>query len=141
MSTKKNLLHSIALSTLLGLGVAGTHAAPLPNGTVLTIEPGNSGGIMPCTTGSCFSFDLPTAFPIVINIGPGTDGGLIVGKNQTPGGQEGAGGGALSTSGQLSAAWYFFANYGSFATSIFSGARVSISFLIKYLRKARSAII
>ena len=122
MSTKKNLLRSGLAIALVGL-VASTQAAPLPNGTVLTIEPGNATVTsIGCSAGSCFVLETAAGYPITVNIVPGTDGGLIVGKSQTPGGQEGAGGGALSTSGQLSAAFFFFGNYGSFATSIFSGA-------------------
>jgi hypothetical protein len=48
---------------------------------------------------------------------PGTDGGFWVGHAQASGGQELPGGGAVSTSGALTAAWNFFQAEGTFFTA------------------------
>lgn len=62
-------------------------AAPLPEGTVLTIDPGvNSTTSFACSTGSCFSVAVDgTSFTAYYNLQPGTDGGIVVGKNQIQG--------------------------------------------------------
>ena len=70
-----------------GVLVAGissaAQAAPLPDGTLLTIEPGTQSSIYgPCTSGSCFEFDYTLQLLIYpYSIAPGTDGGIIIGKN------------------------------------------------------------
>ncbi len=75
----------IYLGLLCGL-VVPTHAVPLQKGTLLTITQGKVG----YPEGACFGSyvrylnDAITCYPI----GPGSDGGLVVGKNQKSGGQE-----------------------------------------------------
>ena len=74
------------------------NAAPLPNGTILKIAPGNAGGglgaLTACTMGSCIGWYIgdpvaPGQEPFIwTNILPGTDGGFIIGKSQVSGGQE-----------------------------------------------------
>ena len=116
-----------------GLGIA--QAAPLPEGTLLTIEPGISisNPSHGCNPGSCFSWDsyfptitsfgveggsdagaveILTGHPTWYNIEGGTDGGFIVGKNQLSGGQENEPAGETTpTPGELTNAWSFFASW------------------------------
>lgn len=88
---------------------------PLPDGSTLSIEPGvGSNGIQPCTTGSCFGMEISPGLPLWTDIAAGTDGGIIVGKDQASGGQENFP--ALDISGELTAAWSFFDSWGTFAT-------------------------
>lgn len=62
-------------------------AAPLPAGTVLTIDPGVNGTTsFACTTGSCFSVAIGgTITTYYYNLQPGSDGGIVIGKNQAAG--------------------------------------------------------
>jgi hypothetical protein len=93
-------------------------SAPLPPGTLLPIDPGVGSAIdKPCAVGSCFGVSLPvwngsnsiwTTF--WTDIASGTDGGIIVGKDQKSGGQETGPSGSNSTSGELTAAWFFVNN-------------------------------
>ena len=95
--------------------IGNTGPAPLPDGSTLSIEPGvGAGPDTPCVTGSCFGMELTTDYILWTNIAPGTDGGFVVGKEQASGGQENFP--APDTSGELTAAWYFFNNWGTFAT-------------------------
>lgn len=98
-------------------------AAPLPNGsTKLTITPGvTSSDALLCLSGSCFGVD-DLGFTVWSPIVPGTDGGIILGKNQKTGGQETGPSATITTSGELTAAWPWFMNYGTFATAPISGA-------------------
>lgn len=61
-------------------------AAPLPKGALLTIKQGQIAYPEGTCTGSYMRFlhDVLNCFPI----GPGLDGGLVLGKNQKSGGQE-----------------------------------------------------
>jgi hypothetical protein len=110
-----------------GPGNPAPNASSITVGTVLTMDPGvgfPNIGVVPPGPGTWFRmsvFPPPTA-PFWTPFGGGTDDGIIVGKNQTSGGQDAIGGGALTTSGELSTAWFFFGNYGTFATTTFSGA-------------------
>ncbi len=63
-------------------------AAPLPTGTLLTIEPGVSGTTSSaCVSGSCFTFSISGVIrPIsYYTLQPGSDGGIVIGKNQAAG--------------------------------------------------------
>lgn len=63
-------------------------AAPLPAGTVLTIDPGVNNATSPmCYTGSCWRINIPNLPGHVYdyNFAPGTDGGIAIGKNQAAG--------------------------------------------------------
>ncbi len=62
-------------------------AAPLPAGTVLTIDPGvNNTTSSACVTGSCFSVAIGnTTTTYYYNLQPGSDGGIVIGKNQAAG--------------------------------------------------------
>jgi uncharacterized repeat protein (TIGR01451 family) len=63
-------------------------AAPLPAGTVLTIDPGVSSATSPaCITGSCWRYSIPVqpGSAYFYNFVPGTDGGIVIGKNQVAG--------------------------------------------------------
>jgi uncharacterized repeat protein (TIGR01451 family) len=62
-------------------------AAPLPPGTVLTIDPGvNDDTTNACYTGSCFKVAYPSYFYVFhYNLSPGSDGGIVVGKSQARG--------------------------------------------------------
>lgn len=80
-------LAALSVSLLLGSLVTPLQAAPLPNGTVLTIDPGINDATSPrCYTGSCFSLAISlTNNFYYYNFVPGTDGGIVVGKNQAAG--------------------------------------------------------
>lgn len=89
-------------------------AAPLLSGT-LTIEPDYIQELyQECTTGSCFGMELSPGLVLWTPIYPGNDGGFIVGKNQLSGGQEFSQSFPNSTPGDITAAWFFFGNYGTF---------------------------
>lgn len=89
--------------------------APLPEGSTLSIDQGvGSTSNTPCPTGSCFGMEVAPDFVVWTDIGPGTDGGIVVGKEQASGGQENYP--APDTAGELSAAWLFFNNWGSFGS-------------------------
>ena len=98
-------------------------AAPLPDNTLLTISGGvGSDTNTPCSSGSCFGMEIVLGTSVWKNIFPGTDGGIIIGKNQSSGGQEidepGSGGSPTNTtSGQITAAWNFGGNWGTFFTA------------------------
>jgi hypothetical protein len=126
----KQLIIAIILVASSAAVVTTVVAAPLPDGTVLSITPGNippPNAQSPCTTGSCFSMQLSATLPLWTNIEPGTDGGIIIGKDQLPGGQEGPDGGTVITPGELTAAWEFFNNMGSNATAPFSALTTSVT--------------
>ncbi len=99
------------------LACCSTAASPLPSMTKLLITPGTGSTTnTPCATGSCFGMEVGPGTVVWTDFGPGTDGGIIVGKAQTSGGQELAGSPTNTTPGQLSNAWLFFSNYGTFFT-------------------------
>lgn len=87
MRTLRNTIISSA-SLLIGTAMLSAQAAPLPAGTVLTIDPGVNNTTSPiCYTGSCFRINIPTLPGHVYdyNFAPGTDGGIVIGKNQSAG--------------------------------------------------------
>ncbi len=101
-----------------GTSICGLTGTPLPAMTKLKITPGvGSASNTPCTTGSCFGMEVATGVVTWTDFGPGTDGGIVIGKAQLSGGQEGPGGGSLSTPGELSDVWNFFGSNGTFFTS------------------------
>lgn len=109
----------LGAAALLGLGASVAQAAPLPAGTVLKLDAGTN-CVEGAFKGSCFIMDL-SGFPVPTAISPGTDGGIVIGKDQTSGGQETVFGG-LTTPGQITAAWDFFSQFGTFVTSPIQGA-------------------
>lgn len=116
---KTTLKHLLFLGIgFISLTVLTAVAAPLVNGTKLAITQGAGSAInLPCSSGSCFGMEVAPGMIIWIDIGPGTDGGVIVGKAQASGGQELAPSPANTTPGQLSNAWLYFGNYGTFSTT------------------------
>jgi hypothetical protein len=77
-------------------------AAPLPDGTLLTIERFDKPYWTSCSSGSHSCMEIETFLGTsTINLEPGADGGLIIGKNQASGGQEGDGGGAITLAGEM----------------------------------------
>lgn len=93
-------------------------AAPLPDGTKLSIAKGvGSGSNVSCTEGSCFGMEVAPKFVIWTDIEPGTDGGFVIGRDQTSGGQELGPSSGITTPGSLTKAWLFFGNFGTFFTS------------------------
>ena len=112
---------SSILTAAIGLGALSAQAAPLPNGTVLTLYPGTT-VTSSCVSGSCRAMEVAPGFLIWTPIQPGTDGGFVLGKNQLSGGQEGSGGGQISTPGELTAGWLFAGNWGTFATAPLTGS-------------------
>ena len=119
MFNNKLKLTAIMVTVSLAVGLNVAQAAPLPMGTVLTIEPGNAVNIDnteadACTMGSCLGILLAPDSWLWVNIGAGTDGGLVVGKNQLSGGQESGDSTLNNTPGEMTDAWLFFNRYGTF---------------------------
>ena len=115
MLNNKSILGS-AISVLAVVGSLGvTQAAPLPDFILLGIDAGNGGGVQPCTVGSCFSMEIYPGVFAWVDVAPGTDGSIIVGKNQASGGQDTEPFGFTTpTSGEMTAAWSFFKAWGTF---------------------------
>lgn len=78
---------SLSASLLFSSAMLSAQAAPLPAGTLLTIDPGVNGTTsLACTTGSCFSTAIgSTTTTYYYNLQPGSDGGIVIGKNQAAG--------------------------------------------------------
>lgn len=116
----RTTLTSAVLGSIIGLVGAipqWTMAAELPDGTKLGITAGvGSTPNVACLTGSCFGMEVAPGFEVWTDFEPGTDGGFILGKNQKSGGQETGPSSSKTTSGELTAAWLFFGNYGTFYT-------------------------
>lgn len=111
------------LGMFIGLGMGVAQAAPFPNGVALGIDAGSaSSPNIPCVQGSCFGMEVAPGFNVWTDFAGGLDGGFILGKNQASGGQETAPSAYLSTPGELTNAWFFFGNYGTFYTSPNGGA-------------------
>ncbi len=109
---------NVTISILLRGTVNSVGQPDLPlAGTVLGLEPGAGSGSAPCATGSCFGMEVAPSTWTWTDFGPGTDGGFVVGKAQKSGGQELATSVTNTTPGELTNAWWFFANYGTFFTS------------------------
>lgn len=84
----------LSASLLFASATLPVLAAPLPAGTVLTIDPGINNSTSPiCYTGSCWRINIPILPGHVYdyNFTPGTDGGIVIGKNQAPGASPAAG--------------------------------------------------
>jgi len=78
----------LSSSLLFGTAMLSAQAAPLPAGTVLTIDPGVSNATSPaCYTGSCFDVYVVNTIGNIhyYNFVAGSDGGIVVGKNQAAG--------------------------------------------------------
>src|SRR3989344_3074650 len=106
------------LGMFIGLCMGAVQAAPFPNGVVLGIDAGlGSGTQVPCPVGSCFGMEIAPGLVVWTDFAPGLDGGFILGKNQVSGGQENGPSASNSTPGELTNAWLFFNNYGTFFTS------------------------
>jgi len=93
-------------------------AAPLPKGTLLSIRQGQVSYPEGTCNGSYLRFvhDVLNCFPI----GPGRDGGLVVGKNQKSGGQEQNASGYRAQDGELSSA-FMRQGYATLATAPMQG--------------------
>ena len=117
--TFKQYSKQLLAASILSAGLLSqTHAAPLPDGTLLSIEPGTGSGVdQPCVTGSCFGLEVGPDFWIWTDIKPGLDAGLVTAKNQISGGQETAPSPTNNTSGELTDSFLFFSNYGTFFTA------------------------
>ena len=108
----------LCLGCALSVGLS-THAAPLKRGTLLSIKQGMVG----YPEGTCFGSylrylnDAITCYPI----GPGSDGGLVVGKNQQSGGQELGASAHRSQAGELSNAFTRI-GFATLATAPMQGA-------------------
>ena len=101
------------------------HGAPLSNGTVLTIKQGGIGYPEGTCTGSYVRF-LNNAI-LCYPIGPGLDGGLVVGKNQKSGGQEQAPSGSNAKPGEMASAFYVPQVYETLATAPMIGAQGGVA--------------
>lgn len=121
----KNLILSSAVLTAIITSVPAS-AVPLLRDTVLKITPGV---VTPtsCVSGSCFSMEVVPGFSVWTAITPGTDGGIVVGKNQLSGGQQtGVDSAANTTPGQATGAFSFFGNYGTFGTAPMTGTNAGV---------------
>jgi len=78
---------TLSASLLFTSAMLPALAAPLPAGTVLTIDPGVNDATSPrCYSGSCFVIAIPNLnYRADYNFVPGTDGGIVIGKNQAAG--------------------------------------------------------
>lgn len=100
------------------LTLAGTISLPtqphvvLPDLTFMDIDPGELIDYC-CPTGSYFGMELSPGFNLWAMIAPGTDGGMVIGKDQQSGGQEIGASTTNTTSGEMTSAWFFFGNYGT----------------------------
>lgn len=103
-----NLVGSIADTTVV--------AAPLPSGTQLTLDPGVV-DVSDCVSGTCFGMEISANIWVWTAVEPGTDGGIVIGKNQVSGDQETGTSETNNTSGELTAAWLFANNFGTLSTS------------------------
>ncbi len=98
------------------------HGAPLSNGTILTIKQGGTSYPEGSCSGSYIRFlnnDSLLCYPI----GPGSDGGLVVGKSQKSGGQEQGPSGDNAQPGEMTSAFWIPATYATLATAPMVGAR------------------
>lgn len=110
------LLVTIVLAFFMAVIATTAVAAHLPAGTKLLIEQGVGSDVnTPCYEGSCFGMEVNPGIVTWIDFGPGTDGGIVVGKSQLSGGQEIDKESTLP--GELSSAWSFYGNYGTFFTA------------------------
>ena len=84
---RTRIIRMLGKTALLGVFIGSAHAAQLPQGTLLTIDPGVNGtSSYACTSGSCFSVAVSgTTYTAYYTMQPGTDGGIVIGKNQVVG--------------------------------------------------------
>jgi len=101
------------------------HSAPLSDGTLLTIKQGSVGYPEGSCAGSYVRFLLNAI--LCYPIGPGTDGGLIVGKSQRSGGQEQAPSGNNAQAGEMASAFFVAPVYETLATAPMVGAQGGIA--------------
>lgn len=112
------LAQLVCLGCLCSVSLA-LHAAPLIKGTLLSIKQGHIAYPEGTCSGSYLRYlnDAITCYPI----GPGIDGGLVVGKNQRSGGQELGASAHRSQDGELSNAFTRI-GYATLATAPMRGA-------------------
>jgi hypothetical protein len=116
MKSKLKLI-CLMSAALISLPLMTALAAPLPAGIKLGISQGVGSSVnLPCASGSCFSMEVAPGFVIWTDFGPGTDAGFIVGKSQKCGTQEFGSSSANTTPSELTNAWLFSSNYGTFCT-------------------------
>src|SRR3990172_7062084 len=98
------VLVAIVLTVIFAVFATVAVATPLTNGSLLALDPGvGSAANTPCATGSCFGMAQGPGLVLWTDFAPGTDGGIVVGKDQQP--------------GELSDYWSFFGALGSFYTA------------------------
>lgn len=113
------------LATAIFSAAPMAHSAPLSNGTVLTIKQGGIGYPEGTCTGSYVRF-LNNAI-LCYPIGPGLDGGLVVGKSQKSGGQEQGSSGNNAQSGEMTSAYYVPQVYETLATAPMVGSKSGVA--------------
>jgi hypothetical protein len=114
-----------SLAAALVAAAPMAHSAPLGNGTLLTIKQGGVGYPEGTCTGSYVRY-LNNAI-LCYPIGPGSDGGLVVGKNQISGGQEKAPSGNNAKSGEMTSAFWIPPVYATLATAPMIGAQEGVA--------------
>ena len=108
---------ALAIAASVMASAINASAAPLPAGTRLSITQGVGSALnVPCTTGSCFGMEVQPGYVVWTDYGPGSDGGIVIGKAQKSGGQELAPNASNTATGEMTNAWYFFGTYGTFFT-------------------------
>jgi len=121
----KQSFRGTCLTAALFAAAPMAHSAPLSNGTLLTIKQGGVGYPEGTCTGSYVRFlhDAILCYPI----GPGTDGGLIIGKSQRSGGQELAPSRSNAQSGEMASAFFVAPVYETLATAPMVGAQGGVA--------------
>lgn len=120
---KRSLEASLVVAVFAAAPLA--HSAPLSNGTLLTIQPGKVG----YPEGTCFGSYVRYLNNAILcyPIGPGTDGGLVVGKNQKSGGQEQAPSRSNDRPGEMTSAFYVPQVYNTLSTAPTVGAQGGVA--------------
>ena len=124
-SVLKHYLWRVCLAATVVTATPMAYSAPLSNGTVLTIKQGSVGYPEGACSGSYIRF-LNNAI-LCYPIGPGLDGGLVVGKSQRSGGQEQGPSGNNAKSGEMVSAFWQPPVYATLATAPMVGSKSGVA--------------
>lgn len=121
----KRLLMAFCLAIAVFAAAPMAHSAAISNGTLLTINQGGTGYPEGTCTGSFVRYlnEAILCYPI----GPGTDGGLVVGKSQKSGGQEKGPSGNNAQPGEMVSAFWQPPWYATLATAPMTGAKGGVA--------------
>lgn len=121
----KQSFRGACLAAACAVAVPVAHSAPLADSTLLTIKQGKVGYPEGSCSGSYVRF-LNNAI-ICYPIGPGTDGGLVIGKDQKSGGQELGPSGSNAQPGEMVSAFYVPQVYETLATAPMVGKQGGVA--------------